>query len=91
MKLKNISASIISIGKTVALPGQVVDITADEYKNNSVINFFVKTKRLVEVKGRTAKEEIAEESKVETVEEEVEEEVKETKKTKSSTKKASSE
>ena len=47
MKLKNISASIISIGKIVALPGQVVDVTAREYQSNDVINFFIKTNRLV--------------------------------------------
>lgn len=53
MKLKNIGTSIISVGKTVILPDDTVDITEKCYQNNDAINFLVATNRLAIIKERT--------------------------------------
>lgn len=53
MKLKNIGTSIISVGKTVILPDDTVDITEKGYQNNDAINFLVATNRLAIIKERT--------------------------------------
>ena len=54
MKLKNIGTSIVSVGKTVILPDDTVDITEKGYQNNDAINFLVATSRLAIIKERTA-------------------------------------
>lgn len=54
MKLKNIGTSIVSVGKTVILPDDTVDITEKGYQNNDAINFLVATNRLAIIKERTA-------------------------------------
>lgn len=54
MKLKNIGTSIVSVGKTVILPDDMVDITEKGYQNNDAINFLVATNRLAIIKERTA-------------------------------------
>lgn len=53
MKLKNIGTSIVSVGKTVILPDDTVDITEKGYQNNDAINFLVATNRLAIIKERT--------------------------------------
>ena len=53
MKLKNIGTSIVSIGKTVILPDDTVDITEEGYQKNDAINFLVATNRLAIIKERT--------------------------------------
>lgn len=54
MKLKNIGTSIVSVGKTVILPDDTVDIAEKGYQNNDAINFLVATNRLAVIKERTA-------------------------------------
>ena len=54
MKLKNIGTSIVSVGKTIILPDDTVDITEKGYQNNDAINFLVATNRLAIIKERTA-------------------------------------
>ena len=54
MKLKNIGTSIVSVGKTVILPDDTVDITEKGYQNNDAINFLVATNRLAIIKEHTA-------------------------------------
>lgn len=68
MKLKNIGTSIVSIGKTVVLPDETVDISDKGYQNNDTIDFLVSIKRLAIVKERAAssKKEAAEKEAVET-------------------------
>lgn len=68
MKLKNIGTSIVSIGKTVILPDETVDISDKGYQNNDAIDFLVSIKRLAIVKERAAssKKEAAEKEAVET-------------------------
>ena len=41
MKLKNTGNSVISVGKTVLLPGESADIKEKGYQNNAVISFFI--------------------------------------------------
>lgn len=53
MKLKNIGTSIVSVGKTVILPDDTVDITEEGYQKNDAINFLVATNRLAIIKERT--------------------------------------
>lgn len=68
MKLKNIGTSIVSIGKTVVLPDETVDISDKGYQNNDTIDFLVSIKRLAIVKERAApsKKEAAEKEAAET-------------------------
>ena len=60
MKIKNIGTAIVSIGKTVILPDEVVDISDKSYQNNDAIDFLVSIKRLAVVKERTSKKETTE-------------------------------
>ena len=46
MKLTNISSTIVIIGKTVILPGETAVINDPAYKDNDVIDYFIKTNRL---------------------------------------------
>ena len=41
MKLKNTGNSVISVGKTVILPGESADIKEKGYQNNAVISFLI--------------------------------------------------
>lgn len=41
MKLKNTGNSVISVGKTVILPGESADIKEKGYQNNTVISFLI--------------------------------------------------
>ncbi len=68
MKLKNIGTSIVSVGKTVILPDETVDISDKSYQNNDTIDFLVSIKRLAIVKERAAsnKKEAAEKEAAET-------------------------
>lgn len=63
MKLKNVGVTIVSIGKTVLLPDETVEIKGKGYENNAAIDYLVKTNRLAVVKERTAPTAKAEEKK----------------------------
>ena len=52
MKLKNISSTVVSVGRTVILPDEVVEVTDRGYENNDALNFLIKTNRLALVKER---------------------------------------
>ena len=55
MKLKNIGNKIISIGATVILPGEAMEVNGyDDYEN---VNIFIGQGNLSEVKSRTAAKE----------------------------------
>lgn len=63
MKIKNIGTSIISIGNTVILPDETVDISDKGYQNNDTINFLIETKRLALVKEKKAEKPAAKNDK----------------------------
>lgn len=63
MKLKNLSPTIISIGKTVILPDETVEVSDLAYANNAAIVYLVKTKRLAITADDEKKEKKASSSK----------------------------
>lgn len=46
MKLKNLTSTIVSVGKTVILPDETKEIADKGYEKNGAIDFLVKTNRL---------------------------------------------
>lgn len=55
MKLKNLTSTIVSVGKTVILPDETKEITDKCYDNNGAIDFLVATNRLAIVKDEVKK------------------------------------
>ena len=56
MKLKNIGNKIVSVGKTLILPGKA-EIVEDSYAENPVVKLLISKRKLAEVKeGQAGKQ-----------------------------------